>query len=756
MLKQGVRRRVLRPLCLLAGLVWAGALLAVPATQPSPSANPAEVDPLQTLYEVLQDPAARDALLARLEAAMGTGDSSPAGEEDSAEDLLRLPSLPNGQSLIGEVADGVSALWQQMDQLAAVVGQMKAGAAQLDQALAAPAGRSAVLHAIVGIVALLALTGAIWVGLWLVAKRLRPEPTEPLPDGFFGRAVLGAWLLFLDAAPVLAATGSGYLLIGLWHPSDVERELAGALIGVMAAVGLGRAVALALWAPRVTEMRFWEMGDETAHYLVIWSMRLVVAVAVAYFGGHLAVGLELAPDAAAGLVKLLVLLPLGLSLVFIAQNRQEVAALLAPMGASRARQRVAASWHWLMGAMALLVYVLWVLDVRGAGSFLAAAALKTAVVLLVLQLALRAVQLVFRRSLKLQRELDERFPALELRLNRYIPALERAVAVVLWFLSALVLLQVWGLDGLAWVASDWGQRLLGLAARLGLILAIAWCVWVVASGFIRAYLQRQVSTEGPGSSGARMKTLLSVARNALLVVLVLITSLMLLSELGVDTGPLLAGAGVLGLAIGFGAQRLVQDVINGAFILVQNLMSVGDVVSLSGTAGVVESLNIRSVQLRDLGGVVHTIPFSSIDTVSNLTKDFSNYVFDLGVAYREDVDQVMEVIEEVGAELQQSEDIGPLMLEPVEIFGVDAFGDSAVVIKGRFKTQPIKQWAVGRAFNRRIKQRFDELGIEIPFPHRTLYFGIGKEGEAPPARILTESLVAKDTEAVEAESADAA
>jgi small conductance mechanosensitive channel len=216
---------------------------------------------------------------------------------------------------------------------------------------------------------------------------------------------------------------------------------------------------------------------------------------------------------------------------------------------------------------------------------------------------------------------------------------------------------------------------------------------------------------------------------------------MILSELGLNIAPLLAGAGVVGLAIGFGAQKLVQDVINGAFILFQDLMSVGDVVRLGERAGVVEALSIRTVRLRDLAGVVHTIPFNSIEAVSNLTREFSFHVFDIGIAYREDVDEVIEIIKAVGEELQSDAEIGPLVLEPLEVFGLDQFGDSAIVIKGRIKTKPIKQWQVGRAFNRLIKRRFDENNIEIPFPHQTLYFGQDKDGSAPPAFLRLEQML---------------
>ena len=320
-------------------------------------------------------------------------------------------------------------------------------------------------------------------------------------------------------------------------------------------------------------------------------------------------------------------------------------------------------------------------------------------------------------------------------MNHYFPLLQGTAHWLVYILAGLAILHAWGIEAMAWLASEPGQVLGVAAARILGVLIVAVIVWEVTASFIERYLAEADVHGGHKVRSARAKTLLTVARNALLVVLVVMATLIILSELGINIAPLLAGAGVLGLAIGFGAQRLVQDVITGVFILMQDLMAVGDVVKLGDRAGLVEAISIRTVRLRDLSGTVHPMPFSAIDTVSNLTRDFSFYVFDLGVAYRENVDEVMEVIRQVGEELQSDPEIGPVVLEPLEIFGVDAFGDSAVIIKGRIKTQPIKQWMVGRAFNRQIKKRFDELGIEIPFPHRTVYFGQDKDGAAPPLQV---------------------
>lgn len=279
------------------------------------------------------------------------------------------------------------------------------------------------------------------------------------------------------------------------------------------------------------------------------------------------------------------------------------------------------------------------------------------------------------------------------------------------------------------------------------MLVVSVILWELASSAIERYLNATDKDGHIVERSARAKTLLPLARNVLLVVMIVVVGMVVLSELGVNIAPLLAGAGVIGLAVGFGAQKLVQDVITGAFILFENTFSVGDVISVGGHAGVVEGMTVRSVRLRDLAGTVHTLPFSSVDKISNLTKDFSYYVNDLGVAYREDTDQVIEVCKEVVEELRADPEYGPDILEPLEVLGVDRFADSAVIVKTRIKTKPIKQWFVGREFNRRLKKRFDALGIEIPFPHQTVYFGEDKSGRAPPARVLMEKLQSADGEA---------
>ena len=247
---------------------------------------------------------------------------------------------------------------------------------------------------------------------------------------------------------------------------------------------------------------------------------------------------------------------------------------------------------------------------------------------------------------------------------------------------------------------------------------------------------RLVNKRSPdGESLKRSETLGSVVHHMLTVVVIVTAAIMVLGELNIEIGPILAAAGIVGLAVGFGAQDLVQDVINGFFILLEDQIRVGDVVQIAGKAGLVEKVNLKMTILRDLAGNVHFVPNGQIDVVTNMTKEFSRYILDVGVAYREDVDQVIEIIKEIDEGMRNDPDFQDDITLPVEILGLDKFDDSAVIVKAYLTTKPIKQWRVGREFNRRLKKRFDELDIEIPFPHVTLYQGQDKDGSAPPMTV---------------------
>ncbi|NBC82261.1 MAG: mechanosensitive ion channel [Bacteroidetes bacterium] len=221
----------------------------------------------------------------------------------------------------------------------------------------------------------------------------------------------------------------------------------------------------------------------------------------------------------------------------------------------------------------------------------------------------------------------------------------------------------------------------------------------------------------------RVNTLLGIIRGAGAITIWMVFLIILLSKLGLDIGPLLAGAGILGLAIGFGSQDLVRDFISGFFILLENQIRTGDVAIINGTGGLVEKIEMRTTTLRDFSGVVHIFQNGKINTMSNMTKEWSAIVFDIGVAYKEDTDKVSQIMKDVGQQMLDDAEFKEKIIEPIEVVGVDSFGDSAVIIKARLKTKPIMQWAVGREYRRRLKKAFDQQGIEIPFPHISVYWG---------------------------------
>jgi moderate conductance mechanosensitive channel len=277
------------------------------------------------------------------------------------------------------------------------------------------------------------------------------------------------------------------------------------------------------------------------------------------------------------------------------------------------------------------------------------------------------------------------------------------------------------------VELDW-DVFIKTGLRITLVLVFAWVGVKLLQQLLNRLENRLLKKseregEPPSESAKRIETIVRLLKQAALLFLWLTVGLVILKELGVEIAPIIASAGIAGLAVGFGAQNLVRDVIAGFFIILENQIRVGDVAVVNGTGGLVERINFRTIVLRDLGGVVHIFPNGTVNTLSNLTNEWSAYVFDIGVAYKENTDRVIEVMSAVGQSLKEDPEFGPLMLEPPEIFGVDKFADSAVIIRGRIKTRPIRQWGVGREYLRRIKHAFDENHIEIPFPHRTVYFG---------------------------------
>jgi small conductance mechanosensitive channel len=400
------------------------------------------------------------------------------------------------------------------------------------------------------------------------------------------------------------------------------------------------------------------------------------------------------------------------------------------------RARVAGVWHILATIYVLGVYAVWALGIPGGLAFVVIATAETAAIVSVLLVAEIKLRRLLDRFFAVETGVLAHYPPVALRAARYVPVLRGTLLYALRAAALIAGLAAWRVNGVALLTTAAAGAVLGRLAGIAIIIVLALLAWEFSAGAISAYLNRTDPNGNAPALSARARTLLPLVRNILLITISVMAVLAILAELGVNIAPLLAGAGVAGLAIGVGAQSLVKDVITGAFILFEGTLNIGDVVQINGQGGLVEGLTVRTIRLRDLSGNVLTIPFGSVTSISNMTKEFSYYLLDIGVAYREDTDEVVAIMREVDEEMRADAEFGDKILEPLEVLGVDRFADSAVYVRARTKTRPVQQWNVGREFNRRLKHKFDERGIEMPFPHRTIYFGEGKSGTAPPAHIV--------------------
>ncbi|MAM57194.1 MAG: mechanosensitive ion channel protein MscS [Salinicola sp.] len=437
---------------------------------------------------------------------------------------------------------------------------------------------------------------------------------------------------------------------------------------------------------------------------------------------------------------LIMLIALIWAIGVILKNRNGVRDMIiakadaAQMSASRVALRLfARTWHIVALLYAIMVFAVTLLHPETALPFVLIATLKTIIYVGVGMLVSSILTQLIGRRIDLGDNMRTRLPLLEARLNSYIPTLLKIIRAIILIAVVMYTLDAWKAFNLAaWYASDAGSHTVATVIQVILILIIAAMVWIGLASLIENYLNPDT---GGGAPTARAKTLMSLFRNALAITLVIMTLMIVLSQIGINIGPLIAGAGVLGLAIGFGAQKLVQDVITGVFIQLENAMNTGDVVTVGGITGTAERVSIRSVAIRDLSGTYHIVPFSSVDTVSNYMREFGNHVGEYGIAYRENIDYAIEQLEAAYEELKASEEHGHKLLAPMTVAGVIALADSSVNIRVVIKTTPGDQWGVGRAYNRLVKLYFDRAGIEIPFPHTTLYFGQDRTGSAPPANL---------------------
>jgi moderate conductance mechanosensitive channel len=714
----------------------AGATADSPTTDSTATASQPSTAALRQLRDTLQDPQKRDQLIAQVTALLALEESRVATPTPPGIGARLLDTLSYAFSW---VADGIDILAARFADPAPL---WQWARSQITDPQQRALWRSTMFY-----IAVVVAGGFLtWLAVGFALGRARRGILNREPSGWGHRIRLTAGRLALDLVPIVAFAAVALVLVGWARPPAALRLILLAIINATILSLVAIALVRMLLSPIYPRLRLVPLEDATAAYLYIWARRMIVVPVSGYILLQAAILLGIWPAAYRVIAELLGLFVVGLLAVFILQNRDPVAAWICgnkdaepgtnPMVPAVLRARLSRIWHVAAVLYIATIYAVWALAIPGAPAYLMWATSETAVVVVVLALGEAQLRYLLARGLAVEDGLLGRYPLAAQRAGRYLPILRAALIYALRAVAIVVVLAAWQVNLAALLVSPVGAVAIGHVAGIALILLLALLVWELAGGAISAYLQR---IDGDGQTlvrSVRARTLLPLIRNVLLIAVSVMAALAILSELGVNIAPLLAGAGVVGLAIGIGAQSLVKDVITGAFMLFEDTINIGDVVEMNGQRGRIEGLTVRTIRLRDLTGGVHTVPFGAVTTVTNMTKEYSYYMLDIGVAYRENTDEVVEILRDVDREIREDDAFGVSILEPIDILGVDRFADSAVYIRARTKTVPTKQWMVGREFNRRIKLKFDELGIEIPFPHTTLYFGENKHGDAPPARLL--------------------
>ena len=496
-------------------------------------------------------------------------------------------------------------------------------------------------------------------------------------------------------------------------------------------------------SPDEERARILPLSNENAQYFWIWMLRFVNYTAFYFLMVKTLLLVQMVPSSFI-LIRTLFLLvfPIMIS-IFVLQIARDIRAKYESSqrndeGSESDRKNILAPVirYWSVPAIGYSWAIFLFLIVRHEKGFhyLFMATLKTGFAILVLFLALKVLDKLIARLFTINERVKEKFPGLEEKANRYILMVRRVFGWIIVAMALGIIGQAWGIPVAAFVASKTGgliiTRTIAILITIGLVVAIIGTSQLVSDHVLKAKKGKKKK-----EASQKMKTLVPMIRTAINIAAGFIGGIVILDRIGVNTTPILAGAGIVGLAIGFGSQTLVKDLINGLFILFEESIRVGDYVDVGKDEGTVEAVGLRTVKLRDLSGNVHVVPNSSINAVMNYSKEFSRTVIDVGVAYREDVDEVMDIIREVGEEMRNDPGYSKNILEPIEVFGLQKFDDSAIVIRARLTTKPLKQWGLKREFNRRIKKVFDQRGIEIPFPHRTVYMGEPKRGHAPPLQV---------------------
>ncbi|MGO3397043.1 MAG: mechanosensitive channel protein [Serratia proteamaculans] len=567
------------------------------------------------------------------------------------------------------------------------------------------------------------------MGSWGHNAKLQQGPWYKLPT-----AILGAFAVDLLVLVLALAAGNLFARHVNADSATIQR-LQTLFLSAFAVIEFFKAVLRLIFSPDFDYLRPFAFSDASAHY---WNKRL------AWLSGLIGYGLMVVvpvvatqisyPAAAAANLAIMLALTLY-AVALILRNRKQIQQqinLLAERSMaffSIILRGLGHVWHLLAIAYFLVLFALSQFDIGNSLRFMMTATVKSLVVIGVgALLSGMLTRWIFRR-ISLPDDVNRRYPMLERRINSYIPNGLKILRVMVVLAVTLLLFDAWHLINLyQWASSENGEKIIGGLVHILLIMVVAVFSWTLMASIIEHRLALELSNGIRPS--ARERTLLTLFRNVLAIVISTITIMIVLSQVGINIAPLLAGAGALGLAISFGAQTLVKDVITGVFIQFENGMNTGEYVTVSGITGTVERMTIRSIGLRDDYGVYHIVPFSSITTLANYAREFGVYRANYSVSRDENIDHVHEVLHQAVDALKQDEQVKHFLVGEPVFNGVVALGDRSFTTRVTVRTQALKQWVVQYALDRLVKMHFDQADIAMPQQAMQLSYAPGSQESA--------------------------
>ena len=672
-------------------------------------------DDIDHLIQILQDDKARAQLIEGLRAA--------AGEVPTAKAEATEPERPATKFLVS-LGNAVTGVGRAVAQAGQFVRDFPRFYEWARQRLTDPVARGQLMLEIGQVVAILAVGGVVEFGLPLLYLGWRRRLERHGPTTLWRRIPLALAHLLLRLLPIIGFWIAAMAMVAAFRPDPVATLIAVALINAHVVTAILSLIPLLLLAPTAAGLRLVRMSDAAARHLHNTIATIIGIAAYGYFAAIAMGAAGLPGPVYEFLLDLLGIIVAGLLALRVwrcrPHPRKEEPGAESQTAIERSRSWIDSVWHWPVLAYIAFALLVWLIRGGDGILFLARATATTAFIAAIIAVTVMAVRHLHGKLEVRTGRLHERNASFGSRAKLYVRSIIWLIMAGIALIAILAIAEAWSVPAMRWLADIGGERVIGSLISIAIIIAVGLVFWELLNFGMERLVRPDDHTLEGLRRAARLRTLLPLFRQVSLGVLALFVVLISLSEIGIDIGPLIAGAGVVGIAVGFGAQAIVKDMLGGVSALVEDTMAVGDVVTVAGKSGVVEWMSLRAIRLRDFDGTLHTVPFSDITIVSNSTKDFAYAVFRVNVAYDANIGEVQEIITNIVKRMREDPEFKSKIWDDVELLGVDSFGDLALTVLARVKVGPGHQWTVTRRFQGLLKEEFDRENIAMRSPARSI------------------------------------